>query len=434
MTACLGQLNAYDGWGMWLMGFRVGLFALLSVLSGQTVAGALYIYEMSSASESSYGGAGLAARANDAGTVFANPAGMTRFDDSAMLGGAIGVYIDAGFHTNAQNTASGGSGHVNKRIVPAGSFSYLRPINDRWTLGISAQNYFGLALDWPADWVGRKNSVNVALLAPQLQPTVAYRVNDWLSVGAGAALTMGYLSDKLRQPALTPGDWPDGKTRISDTDFAVQGNFGIMLQPWEHTRIGLRYLTETDLDFEDEPQVNWRDPLGQALPNENIKLDLGVTMPQTVSVGVHHRWNDRLNVLGSVGWDEISEFGHVQVNIADSGKPGVTLNEDFRDTWHFGVAGEYQWSRDLELTAGVSYDTSMSTGRTRPLAVPLGTLYRYAVGFKHKRRDGLTLGGGLTWLYEGNLQIDEREGVDGQLNGNYKNVSLYFISFYASWK
>ena len=44
--------------------------------------------------------------------------------------------------------------------------------------------------------------MNIALLAPQVQPTVAYQVNDWLSLGAGAAVTLGYLSDKLRQESL----------------------------------------------------------------------------------------------------------------------------------------------------------------------------------------------------------------------------------------
>ena len=415
----------------------VFFLALSFLLPGTASAGALYIYEMSSASEPGYGGAGMAARANDAGTVFSNPAGMALFDDSAMLAGGIGVYIDGGFQTNDLNTATGGSGHVNKRIVPAGSFSYIRPLDDRWSVGVSLQNYFGLAIDWPGDWVGRSSSVNVALLAPQLQPTVAYRVNDWLSVGAGSALTMGYVSDKLRQDPLTPGEpgeWPDGKTRISDVDYAVQGNFGIMIQPWAHTRIGIRYLTETDLDFEDDAQVSWRDPVGKALGDPKVNLDLGVTLPLTISAGIHHRWDETRTVLGSVGWDEISEFGHVQVDIDDNGIPGTTVNADFRDTWHFGVGAEYQWKPDLQFTAGISYDTSMSTGRTRPLAIPLGALYRYAIGFKKKRRDGFTIGGGLTWLYEGNLDIDNKPGGGGGLvNGKYSNVSLYFFSLYASW-
>ena len=128
---------------------------LLALFPGLVQAGALYLYEMSNASETSYGGVGLTARANDAGTVFTNPAGMTRFKDSAMLAGGTGVYIDGGFQTNGLNTSTGPSGTINKRVIPAGSFSYLRPLNDKWTVGVSAQNYFGLAIDWPGDWVGR---------------------------------------------------------------------------------------------------------------------------------------------------------------------------------------------------------------------------------------------------------------------------------------
>ncbi|MDH4002646.1 MAG: outer membrane protein transport protein, partial [Xanthomonadales bacterium] len=116
------------------------------------------------------------------------------------------------------------------------------------------------------------------------------------------------------------------------------------------------------------------------------------------------------------------------------GIPGTTVSADFRDTWHFGVAAEYLWKPDLQLTAGISYDTSMSTGRTRPLAIPLGALYRYAVGFKQKRRNGMTIGGGLTWLYEGNLQIEDQPGSGGgSTNGKYSNVSLYIFSLYATW-
>lgn len=157
-------------------------------------------------------------------------------------------------------------------------------------------------------------------------------------------------------------------------------------------------------------------------------------MPQSLLAGIRHRWNDKLNLLGSVGWDEISQFRRVQVSIDDNGIPGTTADADFRDTWHFGVAAEYQWKPKLQLTAGFSYDTSMSTSRTRPLAIPLGTLYRYAIGFKQKRREGLTVGGGLTWLYEGNLEIEDKPGSGGVVDGKYSNVSIYFLSLYASWQ
>lgn len=412
------------------LALMVSSLLLAASLSRTADAGALYFHEMSSVSESSYAGAGMAARANDAGTAFSNPAGMTRFDTSTMLAGATGVYINAGFRSGSTTTVDGGEKGVNKRVVPAGSFAYVRPLSDRLSLGVSAHNYFGLAIDWRDDWVGRYSSVNIALLAPQLQPAVAYRVNDWLSVGAGAGLTLGYLRDKMRLKSLTPGG-ADGKLRVSDTDFAVQWNFGIMLEPWEHTRIGLRYLSETDLDFEDDPQTSWRDPLGNVVGDPSTDLDLGVTMPQELQLAVHHQWNDKLALLGSLGWAEFSEFGRVQVSIDDNGIPGTTIDAGFRDVWSFGFGMEYRYRPDWELTAGFMHESSMSTDRTRPIVIPLGTMRRYAVGLKHQRRDGLTLGGGLTWIWEGNLPVKDDGGV---VNGQYNNAWIAIPSLYAKWE
>ena len=424
------------------MRFKVGIatgwtIAALLALPGTALAGGAYIYEMSNASEVGYGGAGMVARANDAGTVFSNPAGMTRFDESEMMAGAVAVYIDAGFSKNENNTATGKASGLNKRIVPAGNFGYIRPLSDRLSVGVSVHNYFGLALDWSDDWIGRGSSVNITLVAPQLQPTLAYKVNDWLSVGAGAALTLGYMYDKSRVEPIIPNG-TEGKFRLSDADFAVQGNFGVMLQPWDHTRIGIRYLTETDLDFEDSPNISGVNDLPDLSPNGDFvspgaKIDVGMKMPQSVSAAVHHQWDEKLALLGSVAWDEWSKFGYVNAGLdikgGDGGGVSTELNADFRDVWHGGVGAEYQWKPRWQLTAGFSYDSSMMSSRTRPIFIPLGNMYRYAVGFKHKRSDTLTLGGGLTFLWEGNLPVDDSGGVSGK----YNNVSLTFLSFYASW-
>ena len=412
--------------------YRSLALAAVVLLPATVHAGAVYFPEMSSVSESGYAGAGMVARANDAGTVFSNPAGMTRFDEPEMMAGGIGVFIPADFDTGPRNTADGSSRGINNRIVPAGTFAYVRPLSDKLNVGISMHNYFGLALDWDDSWIGRYSSVNVTLLAPQAQPTVAYKVNNWLSVGAGAAFTLGYLKDKMRVKSFPPGG-DDGKLRISDTDFAVQYNFGVMLEPWEHTRIGIRYLTETDLDFEDSPDISGVnlpdfDPLVD-ITSPADGLDLGVKMPQTVHAAVHHQWNDKLALLGSVGWEEFSEFGKIQVGVTNTGGISTTVDADFRDVWHFGIGTEYQYRPKWEVTAGFSLDTSMSSDRTRPIVIPLGSMYRYAVGIKHKKREDLTLGGGLTFIWEGNLPIKDT----GDVSGKYQNVSVWIASVYARW-
>ena len=164
---------------------KMGFFILVTggilygICTGLAYAGSAYIYEMGNPTDTGYAGAGLAARAGDAGTVFTNPAGMTRFKESAILAGATPLYIYATFDPDADTTASGSNGSV-KEFIAGGSFAYLLPVSDRLTLGISAQNFFGLALDWESKWVGRFEVTKAAIMAPQLQPTVAYKVSDWL--------------------------------------------------------------------------------------------------------------------------------------------------------------------------------------------------------------------------------------------------------------
>jgi long-chain fatty acid transport protein len=398
---------------------------------GFAYAGAAYIYEMGNPTDTGYAGAGLAARAGDAGTVFANPAGMTRFESSEMLAAGTALYIYGPYAPDQNTTVTGSDGQTNE-FFGAGSFAYIHPVSDRLKIGISAQNFFGLSLDWSDSWVGRYTSVKATVIAPQLQPTVAYKVNDWLSIGAGAALTLGYLSDKARIEPVLPGR-ADGKLRYSDSEFAVQGNIGIMIEPSDDTRIGLRYLTETDLDFKDGANISGVGSLPDLDPDIDVGnprngLDLGMKMPQSLMAGIYHRVNDRWTVLGSVGWDEWSSFSRVQV-VVQGTNINTLVNAGFRDTWHFGLATEYQYSSKWTLTGGVSYDTSMASGSTRPLVLPLGTMTRYGLGFEYKQSEELTLGGGLSFLWEGNLPTKPTGGVSGK----YENVSITFLSFYARW-
>jgi long-subunit fatty acid transport protein len=116
-------------------------------------------------------------------------------------------------------------------------------------------------------------------------------------------------------------------------------------------------------------------------------------------------------------------------------EPEARIDAGFDDTWHFGVGVQYQYNSQLRLTAGFSYDSSMSNSDTRPINMPLGEMFRYAGGFKYQKSDRLTMGAGLSFLWEGDLIVktpgSEREGF---VSGHYDNVFLTFLSFYAQWQ
>jgi long-chain fatty acid transport protein len=403
---------------------------LYGICTDLAYAGAAYIYEMANPSDVGYASAGLAARAGDAGTVFTNPAGMTRFEKSTYQAGATPLYISAPFNPDQDTTVPGSDGGVDEFLSGA-SFAYIRPITEKLSFGISAQNFFGLALDWGDNWVGRYESTKAAIMAPQIQPTVAYKVSDWLSIGAGAGLTLGILADEA---AVKNADSSlgDGRLKYDDTDFAVQGNFGIMIEPSDKTRIGLRYLTETDLDFKSRIYLSGVGP-GIADVMKGVgKVELDMKMPQALMAGIFHQYNDKWAFLGSVGWDDWSQFERIHVKVDSLGVNRV-VHADFDDTWHVGVGAQYQYTPKWMLTAGFSYDSSMSTGSNRPIELPLGAMYRYGAGFKYRKSDNLTLGGGLTVLWEGDLKIKPAESDAGQVSGQYDNAVITLLSLYVQW-
>ena len=87
------------------------------------------------------------------------------------------------------------------------------------------------------------------------------------------------------------------------------------------------------------------------------------------------------------------------------------------------------------FTAGFSYDSSIMKGSERPITLPIGHMYRYGLGVKYRKSDDLLMGAGLSFLWEGDLGTMPAgsEVSGGRVSGEYKNVSITFLSFYAQW-
>jgi long-chain fatty acid transport protein len=411
----------------------IAVTAFLGCAAGTVNAGGLYIAEQSSGANIGYGGISFNARANDAGTVFANPAGMSRFDKPETLLSGTLLYLKANFNENEDNTISAGSGGPTE-LVPLASGAYIRPLNDKWTFGVSAHNYFGLLLNWGSRWSGRYVVNQAILIAPQLQPTLSYKLNDAWSVGAGLALTLGYLKDKKSVATLGPAG--DKKFKYRDQDFAVQPNLGVMFEPSDKTRVGLRYLFETDLDFSDDPALTDGD--GNDSGN-NDKLDIGMTMPQQIELSGWQRVSEKWAVLADVNWEDWSRFGELNIGIVDetgSGPEGSkTVRIATEDTWHVGIGAEYQHTAKLMYTMGASWDSSWQRDKNRTAMIPIGTVYRIGGGLKYKKTENVTLGGGLSLFYEGDLPVAPVDNpIEGTFAGQYSNVYLLFSSFYVSWR
>ncbi len=420
------------------------LVFLLTLASGAH-AGGLYLYEVGSP-DVGLAGAGYAARADDAATVFTNPAGMTRIDQPSMMLGAQPMYIHMDFNPDSTTSATartlpGGwaadDGDASGWL-PAGGLYYVHPVNDRLRVGISMNGYFGLSLDYEDDWVGRYYVQDVTLQAAAIQPAVAYKVNEWLSVGLGVAALYGILDEQIAVNNILP-NLPDGKLKLKDEEWAAQFNIGLLVEPWQGTRFGLTYLSEADLDFSDRVSFSGLGPgLLAVLGNRrllNAKLDLGITMPQAVMFSAYHEFSDRLALMANLGWQDWSQFGRVDVSLDATNDISLTTDLDYKDTWHVALGAEYRLSDPWLLTGGVAYDSAMMDDDEVTPALPTSDTWRFALGTRYDWSPDVTLSGSyeLVWMGDIDMTVD-RGPLAGRVSGTYEDTSIQVFCLTAEWR
>lgn len=413
-------------------------FMLVSVAD----AGGLYLYEVGTP-DVGLAGAGYAARADDAATVFTNPAGMTRIDEPSLMLGTQPMYLHLKFDPDsttsaAASTLPGGFAADDGDAsgwMPAGGLYYVHPVNDRLRLGVSMNGYFGLSLDYEDNWVGRYYVQDTTLQAAAIQPAIAWRVNDWLSVGAGVAVLYGILDDKIAVNNIAP-NLPDGKLKYKDEQWATQFNLGVLVEPQKGTRFGLTYLSEADLNFDDRLDFSGLGPgLLAVLGGRgalNAKLDLGLTMPQAVMFSAYHEFSDRLALMANLGWQDWSQFGRIEVSL-DS--PTLTVDLDYKDTWHAALGAEYRISDPWLLTGGVAYDSAMLDDDEVSPSLPVGDTWRFGLGTRYAWSEDVTLSGSYELAWSGDIDMTvDRGPLAGRVSGTYEDAILHVFCLTVEWR
>jgi len=295
-----------------------------------------------------------------------------------------------------------------------------------------------LGLDYEDGWVGRYYVQEIKLQAVGLQPAVAYRVTDWLSLGAGVVALYGVLDEKVAVNNIGPNQ-SDGKLKIEDSDWTYQVNLGVLVEPRQGTRFGLTYLSEGDLKFKDEPDFSNLGPGLETLLRANGLLDAKIkiefAMPQALMLSAFHELSDRWAIMGNLGWQDWSEFGEVGVTVASEDTSSLTVDRNYKDTWHAAVGAQYRVADPWRLTAGIAYDSSMVDDKDRTPDLPVGESWRFGLGAGYDWSKKLALGVGYTLLWNGDLDMDVNRGpLAGRVSGTYENTSMNFINFYLNWK
>jgi long-chain fatty acid transport protein len=426
--------------------------------------------------------AGQAAGVRDASAIFFNPAALTRINGRQFVVSVdpIGVgtdftdassgqpYLPVGAGLVLPVSAGGSGGDAGGWVpVPNGYLSW-RVATPLW-LGLGVNAPFGLKTEWDPDWIGRFHAVKSEVRTLNLNPTVAFRVSDALSLGVGASyqrlqaeLTQNVAYGGVAFGAAGAAGGPaaagailaqlqptglsyEGLGRMEGDGWSWGWNAGLFLRLGDAAHVGVSYRSavahdlEGEVTFENAPTFRTTGPTGALGAGLNARFASGavlteVELPETFSVAASYE-RGRYEILADwtyTGWSSIQRFEVVRPD----GSPVSTVPLNFDDTWRVGLGLNYRLDDRRRLRLGTAYDVTPVQDEHRTPRLPDEDRVWAAAGLEWKIGAKAALDVGYAHLFVGEAtselpnQETSTSAPSGPLVGAYSaNVNVLSVQF-----
>ncbi len=402
--------------------------------------------------------AGSGANAEDASTAFFNPAAMVFMARRNQI--SVGVvmikptieFADKG-STPAVLTRSGGDGGDAGPWAGVPNIHATWGVTDRVSLGFSAGGTFGLRTNYEDDWRGRFLAVKSDLKGKNFNPSIAWRVTDTVSLGAGASYQTfdAELTQAINFSALMCGNPGvaalcgagllnnnDGFSSLKGSSDAWGWNIGIALQPSDTTRIGVSYRSAIKHHLTGDVTMSYPDvalpvvvpggaqiagglntAIRTAAPSGPAEVD--IKLPATWIVSTFQQLDDKWTLSGDISWTGWSSLQSLDVYRAN----GVLLSStpyNWKDTWRVALGGAYLLNEQWKLRAGVGYDQSPVPDAYRHARLPDNDRAWVSFGANWALTKSLSLDTAYSHLFMHKTQIYEtspQPAASGTLVGEY---------------
>lgn len=401
----------------------VGLAFVLA--SSNVFAGGFALNEQSISGMGS-GFAGRSSSAEDASTIYGNPAGMARLKREQVSVGAATLFAKS----DISRTRSTFGGNEDGDMVPTTTVPmgyYVTPIDDHWAFGVGFYVPFGLITDYGSGFAGRYYANKSEVTTLTFQPTISYAFNEKVSIGFGPTINRisGEISGMVPNP-LSPGR-NDGKLKSTGDDTALGFNAGVLVQATDQTRLGLTYHSKVSYHLDAKTKVT--DGIFSVLGVSGRSYDasLDVDTPESVDVSVTHQFNNDWTLYVGSTWTRWSRFK--ELTIENSGLPPLlsgqlgTISEEqnWHDTWAHAIGAAYQLSNQWVLRAGFSVDQSPANNTNRGPRIPTGDRKVLSFGAGWTPMENVTIDLAYSYLWEESVEINDSSASRGAYSARYKN-------------
>tara|TARA_R110001583_G_scaffold41891_1_gene133156 strand:+ start:53842 stop:55200 length:1359 start_codon:yes stop_codon:yes gene_type:complete len=442
---------------------KLGSFLIASTLSSVSYAAGFAIIEQS-VTGLGRAFAGSAAVAEDASTIFFNPAGLTYLSHSEFASGLNFIKPESDFNNDGSTLPSAlggsaitGSGDDGGKLAIVPNMYYAHRLNDRMVAGVGINAPFGLVTEYEDDWVGRYHAIKSDLKTVNINPSFAFQTTEKLSLGFG--LNLQYIDLTLTQAVdfgavcaskaangspisplaatcAAPQSY-DGKANVSADDWSWGYNLGLIFQATDATRIALAYRSKISHHLHGKGTFAIPDNSAvQIVANDegfaNGDLDGKVTLPESASFAIHHQINAKWAVMGDASWTRWSRFQALTINSTDSTRLNSSKDEKWDNNMRYGLGLTYIHNETWTFRSGVAYDQTPVSDLYRTPRIPDEDRIWFSVGTSYKYSENMTLDAGYTHLFVSEPSMNDTDSSGYTLAGE-SNASVDILGIQMRW-
>jgi long-chain fatty acid transport protein len=260
-------------------------------------------------------------------------------------------------------------------------------------VGVGFNNPFGLGTEWDDNWVGRIVSIKADVKTFSLNPTVAYKVTDQLSLGVGLLYNWGEVTiKKSAGVALPPGPaFGEAVVSLSGKENSAFGfTAGVLYEPCKCFSLGASYHSQVEYNFTGTATSTGPAQFASLLPNGDISATL--KSPAQLVVGAGYQVMDNLLAAFDFQYVWWSSYDSLKVDFANPALRDLASPREYKDTYILRLGLEYTCSYGIKWRGGLLYDKNPVTDELVDASLP------------DADRIGMSLGAGY--------QFTENIGVD----------------------
>jgi len=431
---------------------KLSSFVVTSTLCSMSYASGFAIIEQSVTGLGS-AFAGSAAVAEDASTIFFNPAGLTYLSHSQLAAGLNLINPEADFHDQGSNAPAlsglplGGIDDDGGKLAVVPNLYYAHRLNDSTVAGIGINAPFGLVTDYSDNWVGRYNAIKSDLKTININPSIAFKANEKLSLGFGVDLQ--YIDLELTQAvdfgticavASAPCAAPlanDGKAKVTADDWSWGYNLGLIYQATEATRVGIAYRSKISHNLTGKGVFSVpsnAQTVASLAGFTNGHISGGVTLPENLSLAIHHQVNKQWAIMADASWTRWSRFQDLTISSTDSSRLNSSKEEKWDNTMRYGLGLTYSYNDKWTFRSGIAYDETPISDQYRTPRIPGNDRKWVSLGASYKASEKLTIDAGYTHLFVSNTRVSDHttDTLSHTLIGEY-DASVDILSVQMRW-